>query len=201
MKNICALLATLNLIYTTAAQETISLEDAQKGARILSQQGGPFTDAPIKMDLDVERPHGLRAESVRMLVIPAIGLSAKTIADAGKDVTPLGQLYLLNIIVAKEGKATPNDKLRLITVNDKNKETIVPVFLLGAKRDKEGKLSLMVYAKDKEPLVQVPLETIDSSQESPIQLEGRKAGEGTGILTLRVLGKYKAELTLMKPAE
>ncbi len=195
---LCSLLVTATF---ATAQERVSLEDAQKGARLLTQTAGKISDAPLKLEVDLEKPDGLKANEVRILVIPDQKLNGEALAKTGKTVTPLGQLWMHAIAPAKEGKVISNDRLRFVTVTKDDKEFKVLLFFLGLQKSDKGEMELVVYGKDKEPLLRLPLEKSATQQQLPIELQGRKEGEGTGVLTLNILGKYKAELPVTKPAE
>jgi hypothetical protein len=198
MKQSIALWSALLSLHLASAQEAIPLERAQDGARILTKSLGIVKDAPLKMEVDLQKPNGFRAGDARMLVIPAAGLSGELVSKSGQEITPLGQLWMHKAAVAYNGKVTPNSKLRLVTVSDNDNELKVQLYFLGARRTEKGEWNLLVYAKDKEPLLNVTLKKADAPQEQPIELEGKQDGEGSGILTLKVLGKYKAELPVMK---
>ena len=195
---LCALLTTATFV---TAQERVSLEDAQKGARLLTQTAGKISDAPLKLEVDLEKPDGLKANEVRILVIPDQKLNGETLAKAGKTVTPLGQLWMHAIAPAKEGEVISNDKLRFVTVTKDDKEFKVLLFFLGLQKSEKGEMELVIYGKDKEPFLKLPVEKSATQQDLPIELQGRKEGEGAGVLTLNILGKYKAELPVMKPTE
>lgn len=129
------------------------------------------------------------------MVIPDKKLSAEVLGKVGGDVTPIGHLWFRKISPHIDGKTTSNDKLRIVTVTADDQDHPLPLFLLGV-RKKNDKLELVIFAKDKEPLLATPLEKIDRNQELPIELEGRKNDNDTGLLTLNVLGKYQAKVTV-----
>lgn len=47
-------------------------------------------------------------------------------------------------------------------------------------------------------MLTAPLEKTDADQQLPIVLQGRKRDDESGVLTLNILGRYKAELLLVK---
>ncbi|MEW6304538.1 MAG: hypothetical protein AB1705_13755 [Verrucomicrobiota bacterium] len=196
LKSILPLLAATALTLAAVAQETVDIEDARKGARLLTEKLGEVSDAPFKIEADLDKPSGLRANEVRILVIPDKKLTAEAIAKAGDKPLPVAQLWMLRVSPVTDGKATPNDKLRLLTITADGQEHQVNLHYLGIQ--KAGKdLQLVVFAKDKEPLLKLPLEKSDGTQSWPIEISGRKE-EDRGILTLNLLGKYRAELTLTR---
>ena len=73
-----------------------------------------------------------------------------------------------------------------------------PLFLLGVRKKGDDTFELAVYAKDKEPHLLLPLQKIDTKQELPIEMEAMKGDNETGVITLSILGKYRAKLTVGK---
>ncbi|MEK7684460.1 MAG: hypothetical protein AAB466_03450 [Verrucomicrobiota bacterium] len=198
MKIIIAVLSLAAVILSVSAQEQVPLEEAQKIALVLTKNA--LENVPLKMELDVQKPNALRVEDVAVLVIPDKQISAETVAKADKEILPLGQLWMLKLAPALNGKVTPNDQLRIVTVATDERDYKLPLFFLGTKKNDKGALELVVFAKNKQPLLRVPLEKAERTQELPIELQGA-ADENSGVLTLNIAGKYKADVTLMKQAE
>jgi hypothetical protein len=199
-------IALLALITASAlAQEVVPLDEAQRGARKVTDTLGTPSDAPFATDVDVSKPQAIRAGDgkVGLLIIPDKKLTLESLGSVGESVTPLGQLWTLNVSLGKNGEPVPNDKLRFLTVVDGDKDRQVQLYFVGAAKNSEGKLDLVVFAKDKEPVVRVPLakSATTTTQELPIELSGRKDDDRTGTLSLRVLGQYAADLTVKRPAE
>ena len=201
MKSFLALLTLCLLTHRAAAQESIPTDEARKIARVLIMAAGDIPNAQLKAELDPEQPRGIKAGDAGLIVIPAAKLTAAAVAKAGKEPVALGQLWLHKLAPAQDGSPVALAKLRTITVTDKDKSADAQLYFLGVRDAGAGKLELVVYALDKQPLLRVPLEIAEASQDSPIELQGRKSGEDAGVLTVNLLGKYKAELTLMKPAQ
>ena len=98
------------------------------------------------------------------------------------------------------GRAPAKDKLRYFTIRDGEEERKVQLYLVGAAKDAQGTLELVVFGADKEPLLRVPLgRSSENSQLLPIELSGRKNNEDSGTLTLRLFGQYQADILLVKP--
>lgn len=60
----------------------------------------------------------------------------------------------------------------------------------------DGRLELLVYGKDKEPIQRVALQTTAGQQENTIDLETEAQGGGA-TLVLKILGKYEARLKVV----
>lgn len=195
---VLALLTTISL-----AQEVVPLDEAQRGARKVTDTLGKPADAPFETEVDVTKPQAIKAGKVGLLVIPDKKLTLETLGSAGDAITPIGQLWTLNISLGKNGEPAPNDKIRFLNVTDGDRDLQVQLYFVGAEKKASGQLNLVVFAKDREPFLRVPLNkaTAAASQELPIEISGRKDDDNTGTLSLRVLGQYMADLTVKRPAE
>ncbi len=201
MNRIILLCLGLGLALGVTAQESLPLESAQKAARAVTKSLGDRSDAALKLKVNLQIPAALRAGEVAILVIPAVDLTPEALSKAGSEITPLGQLWMVKAALASKGQVTPNRKLRLITVPGEDREMLAQLYFLGSRKTDQGGLDLVVFGKDSAPLLTIPLKKAESSQELPLELAGRKEDETSGILTVKILGKYQAELTVMKQEE
>ena len=200
LKTALTAFVTLALAHGVAAQDVIPLERAQKGARTLNDAAGSISDAAVAVDADRDRPFAIKGGEVAMMIIPDKALTADKLAGAGEAVTPVGQLWTAAAIVAVSGRAPAKDKLRYFSIRDGEEERKVQLYLVGAAKDAQGMLELVVFGADKEPLLRVPLgRSSENSQQLPIELSGRKNNEDSGTLTLRLFGQYQADILLVKP--
>ena len=167
---------------------------------IVTKGAESLSDLPLKLDLDLQKPVAFKGGEAGMLVIPDKGLSGEKIAQAGKEIAPVGQLWMYRVAAAKDGKVVPNSKLRLVTVSDGKKSASVQLYLLGVRKGEKGP-ELVVFGGNKDPLMTLPLEKAEEGQAVPINLSGRKTGDDSGQLTLNLLGKYKVDISVMKQEE
>jgi len=178
------------------AQEILPIEKAQQAAKLVTASPGATSNTPLKFEGDLEKPQVLKAEGVGFLVIPAKTLTEDALARAGKDVVPIGAMWSLKVVPQNDGKAVDSDRLRHVSVQTKDNTLNLACYQIGVqKNDKDG-LDLVLFSKDQAPILKASLDRKTASQEYPIELAGRKAGENTGILTLNILGKYTAEITV-----
>jgi hypothetical protein len=196
-----AALALLTVV--SLAQEVVPLDEAQRGARKVTDTLGTPQDAPFVAEVDVTKPQAIKAGKAGLLVIPDKKLTLETLGSTGDAVIPIGQLWTLNISLGKNGEPAPNDAIRFLSVSDGDRNLQVQLYFVGAAKNGSGQLDLVVFAKGKEPLIRVPLTKAGaaSAQELPIEISGRKDDDNTGTLSLRVLGQYMADLTVKRPAE
>jgi len=189
-------------VHPLPAQDAIELAEAQRAARKLAASATAITDAPFAVEVDREKPQGIKAKDGGLIVLPDRKLSAELLAAANSAITPVGQLWTLKLVMAEKGSAVPAAKLRRITVVDDEKEREVQLYFLGAAKNDKGALELLVFGKDKEPLARVPLVAREGAkQEFPIEVSGEKRDDHTGMLTLRLFGQYEAQLLLMRDGE
>ena len=181
------------------AQESAPLEEARKIVLRLESALGKISDAPLAIDADTEKPNLLKAgEGTGLMIVPDRKLSAASFTGAAGEVAPLGQLWIRTVLLAAEGRPVAAEKRRIVAVDDHGKTADVQLYLLGIGQA-GGSPELVVYGKDKQPLLRVPLVELDgATQDLPVELSGRKSGEDTGVLTMKILGRYRAELTVMK---
>lgn len=205
MKNFALLLGLLLTASLSPAQEAgpqaVPLADAQKYAQILAESAKDLTGLPLVCELDLDKPAAIRAGEAGVLVIPDKRAMADQFAKAGKDAVPLGHLWLRNVAPLKDGTPLPNVDQRTVKVRSGESTADAQLFVLAVRRNAADKLELVLLAKTKEPVLTLPLEKSTASGDAPIQIQGRKTGETSGVLTLIFFGQHQAELTLGKPAE
>ena len=202
MKRLLLTLTALTLAHSVQAQEPVPLENAQKGARMLTQTLTTASDLPLAIDVDLEKPNAFKAGEVAVMVIPDKHLTAEVLSGVKEAVVPLGQLWLYNLVPRLNGQLAAADKLRTLTVRDNEKDMRVQLYLIGAARNAQGALELVLYAKDKDPLARLPLRAgSGAAQDLPLQVSGHKEDEKTGLLTISILGKQIAEMLLQLPGE
>ena len=193
-----ALVCAVMVAQFVSAQEKVPLEEAQKGARLLNESAGTIAEPQVKVDLDFDKPMAFKTDKVGFLTVPDKKFTTETLSKVGTNVMPVGQLWMMIAAPAKDGAVIPNHKLRLITVRQKDKEAQLQMYFLGARKAEKEGLELVLYGKDKEPLLQLPLTKAEGAQDTPIEIGGRKDDDSSGTLTLNLLGKYHAEFKVMK---
>ena len=200
------LLPAFLLIATCAIAAEIQqmpAEQVAKIARVVAEALGSPSDVPFAVDADADKSAGIKGGGESGLVlIPDRKLTAETVANAGKEVTPLGQLWMRNVVPAVNNAAADPARLRTVNVRDGDREAKVEVYFLGVSKTEAGTVELGLYAKEKEPLVKIPLVKTDAAASTtPVALDGHKEGENTGVLVVTVFGSYKADVTVTKPRE
>jgi hypothetical protein len=192
MKSSLITLALLAAVQLASAQEKLAREDALKYAAAIRTDALRLNVLPIATDVDMQQPVALRDEDYGLMVLPQKNLAASTLTQAtDAKVTPLGQLWLHKLTPMRDGAGVSSQKLRMVTIQADGDEATVPQCALGVKRKADGALELLVFGKEKEPVLAVPMKTIDSKQETPIDVAAERQSE-SGRITLKILGKYQA---------
>jgi len=67
-------------------------------------------------------------------------------------------------------------KLRTVHVSNGEEEADVPCLALGVRKGGDGKLELLIYGKDEEPIVKVPMKalTIPRHRKAPLRFRLRE---------------------------
>src|SRR5581483_7497927 len=123
MKHLIAWTGLLISASLGLSQERIGPEDAEKYARLLSLHTATMPDLPLKTEANVEKPYGLKKDAIGILVIPDKNLSEDTFKKAGKEVTPIGQLWMREVARVVDGKVASTDQLRTVRLQINNEET------------------------------------------------------------------------------
>lgn len=180
------------------AQEQLPRQEALKYAFILSANLPDMLKTPIPTDPDAKRPVALRDGDYGGMVLPESKLRAEVFSKAGKRVAPVGQLWLLKLVPLADGQPVPASKLRMVEVRSEDSEATVCCCALGVRKGADHALELLIYGKDKEPVLRVPIRTITREQDEPIAMSAEREDDG-GHVTLRFLGKYKAKFIVTDP--
>jgi hypothetical protein len=198
MKDTLLLAALVAGLTTTQAQEQLPRQEALKYAFIVSANLDAMLKTPIPTDPDVKRPVAMKDGDYGGMVLPESKLSADAFAKAGTDPAPVGQLWLLKLVPMKDGQPVAASKLRMVQASSDEGEATVPCCALGVRKNAEGALELLVFGKDKEPVLTAPLHSISRQQEAPIEMAAERKDEG-GLVILRFLGKYEASFMVTDP--
>jgi hypothetical protein len=193
--NFCVISMNLAVLVLASDPNRLPQDETRGYARLCVEWANGLSDLPIKTDADPDRACAVRGEGGGAMVIPDSKLTADRLAGAGKDVIPLGQLWLRKWTPVLNGKPTPNDDLRIVAVTVDDKDRPMPLLLLGVRQGDKG-LELLAYARNREPMVVLPLKKMEVGEELPLGLEWKRGDKAADTLTLTVLGKYQAVLAI-----
>ena len=75
------------------------------------------------------------------------------------------------------------------------------VFSLGLEKTGKKGFQLTLYSKDNSPVWRGPLTPAKAKGAAAVVLAARKTGEECGVLEIKLLGRFKAEIPVGKQAE
>jgi hypothetical protein len=193
------LLSCCCLALLAADPNRLPQEDARAFARPCVERAAQLTDLPLKAEVDADKPCAVRGEGGGAMAIPDKSLTADRLAKVGKEVVPVGQLWLRKWTPVRDGKPVPDDQLRIVTVRLDDKDRPMPLLLLGvrAKGDK-GDLELLAYTNEGEPLLALPLTKVEAGEDLPVELEWRRGDKVADSLTITLLGRRQAVLKITR---
>jgi hypothetical protein len=198
MKSIITATVLITGLLAAQAQERLPREEALKYACYASLDLKAMLGTPIPTDPDIKRPVAVKHENHGLMVLPEVKLSAQTFGTASEAVKPVGQLWLVNLAPMRDGQVVSSDTLRMVHVRAGDQEADASCYALGVSKKADGPLELLVYGKEKDPLLRVPLKSISAQQENPIEMSG-EAKENSGVVTLKFVGKYEASINVTEP--
>lgn len=189
-------LACLLTLTQAQAQEKLSRDETLAYARAVSANPTQLNGTPIATEVDIHQAVALRDGDYGGMILPQKNLAPDALAQIGETPVPIGQLWLYQLAPMRHGQAVSRSSLRLVTVRSGDQTATVPQCALALRRSTQGTLELLVYGKDKEPLLTVPVHPTDRPQLSPpIDMSARREPDA-GYLTLNILGRYQATLPL-----
>lgn len=193
---------------TLHAQEPVPLapEELTKATALLMDANTRLGDLPLRLELAPDQAIGFKAGDAGALLIPDKRLKAEKPDKAEKRknkgaAMPVGQLWTRSLAPKDKDAVLSNDKLRLTKITAGEKEMELAVFALGIEKAGKKEFQLALYGKGSSPVLRVPLTADKSKGAAPVVMSGRKTGEESGVLELKLLGRYKAEIPVGKQAE
>lgn len=189
-------LACLLPLTQAQAQEKLSRDETLAYARAVSANPAQLNGTPIATEVDIQQAVALRDGDYGGMILPQKNLTPDALAQIGETPVPIGQLWLYRLVPMRHGQAVSPSSLRLVTVRSGYETATVPQCALALRRTTQGTLELLVYGKDKEPILSAPVQSLDRPQQSPpIDMSARRDADA-GYLTLNILGRYQATLPL-----
>lgn len=191
MKQILAALLIVTTCHYASSQEQLPRREALKYAFLVSTDLKTLQSTPITTDVDLKQPVALRDGDYGAMILPEAKLTADAIAKAGEQIVPVGQLWLHKLTPMRGGSGIPGYQLRLVNIVGEEESGEAAQCALGVKNNGADGLELLVFGKEKNPLLKVPLKKTERTQQLPIALQAEREDE-SGRLTLNLLGRYEA---------
>lgn len=193
MKRLLAFPFLLLPVSLALAVDVIPREDTLKVAFVIAADLKRLQDTPIPTEVDLKYAVALREGDHGALLLPEAKLDAKQIAKPGKEILPLGQMWLRKLTVMRSGEPAGHAKLRLVPITYRDQENTAAVFTLGVRTGDNGAPELVLLSKDKTPLATAPLKKIEAKQQFPLEADAVEEGGASARVTLKILGQYEAE--------
>lgn len=194
---LAALFAAVSVI-TLQAQDRLPHDEARRLADLVGTAQTELKGTPATSTVDLKQPVAVRDGEYGLMVLPAQKLSADTVAKAGTDMVPVGQLWLHKLAPLVDGQAITGSKLNLVSVSGGGGSATVPCCNLAVRKTASGELELAMFGKGKEPIATAPLKAITSSQAAPLDLDVERESD-CGRVTVKVAGKYAAVIRVTDP--
>lgn len=191
--------ALMAALPATQAQERLERSEALKYAFMVSADLDQLLGTPITTDPDVKRPLVLRDGEYGCMLLPEAKLRVQSIERLSNDRTlPVGQLWLRKLAPLDEDRVVSESRLRMVEVSGTEGNATVPCCALGLRKTSSGGYELLVFGKDKEPVLRAPVKTLSETAKPGVDLTAERQNDG-GLLTLTVLGKYQASFKVTDP--
>ncbi|MBM3852869.1 MAG: hypothetical protein FJ399_06900 [Verrucomicrobia bacterium] len=188
-----------------SAQELqpFSQEDLAKATPVLIAANAKLGDGPMKLDLAPDQATGFRAGDVGAIFIPDQRLKAEKRDKNQRSRDKRGAMYVGQLWTSKlapkvNATVVGTDRLRLVNIVADNKELELAVYALRIEKAGKKEMQLALYAKDNSPVLRVPLTAEKSKGAAPVVFAARRTGEEDGVLELKILGRYKAEIPVAR---
>jgi hypothetical protein len=194
-----ALLACVLAGASARADEVQRIDDdkAKEVAKALADVASKLA-LPVKTSLDGKSGTGLHAGKMGVFVMPDAKLTADALKKHDKGVLPVGVLVMTDAItVTAADKPVPAKDHLTAEVKAGDETHNVNVLTLAVAKVAERPV-LLVYAKGKKPVVVAELTESEEKTDHTLDVSARKAGDDRAVLTLNVLGKYRASVQVAK---
>jgi hypothetical protein len=193
-KILVAIVALVGATHFVSAQEQLLRREALKYAFMLGDDLRTLQGTPIVTDVDLKQPVAVRDGDYGALVLPEAKLSAETLVTTGDKIVPVGQLWLCRLTPIRNGEAVPAGELRVVNFELECTSSSAAQLTLGVKGGATGDLELLVFGKDKLPLLTLKLKKTASLAAAPISMTAARVNDEAGRITLSILGRYEASL-------
>jgi hypothetical protein len=198
MKKMIGILSIAAAAAFTQAQDVVPREDALKYAFAACADLKNMQQTAIPTDPDVKRPVVLRDGEYGLMVLPEAKLNAKSLEAASGKVVPIGQLWAHKLAPLKGDSLVESGLYHVVPLRTEEGTIEAPMFALGFRKTSDGNGELLLFGKNKEPIVVAAAKPSTGSQANWIDVSVERASD-RGVITLSILGKYTATLDMTDP--
>jgi hypothetical protein len=189
------ILLTLTLLGTLTvanAQERLTSSEAKHYAQLTRQNPILLANAPLHVEADLEKAVAIAMDDLGGLLIPRIDLSEGSESDVGTEPIAIGELWLRNLTLEKNGWGISSSQLNVVIVNTEEGRVRAPRCILAVSKTDDNKPVLMIYGKSEQPLLTLPLSKVQKHQAKPLDM----VASDDGKVDLCINGQYQASFAV-----
>jgi len=134
----------------------------------------------------------LSVDDLGGLLIPRIDLSEGSESDVGTEPIAIGELWLRNLTLEKNGWGISSSQLNVVMVNTEEGRVRAPRCILAVSKTDDNKPVLMIYGKSEQPLLTLPLSKVQKHQAKPLDM----VASDDGKVDLCINGQYQASFSV-----
>lgn len=184
------------LLFTCSlpAQERIEDKQLTQYAFILGFTSTQEKDVPVKVLPDAVKASAIHLDDQIAVLIPDQQLAEDRLAKVSeKEVTPLGQIWLRDLVPQVEGKKVAADKLRSVTIDAGKEKITAQLCFLGLQKNSKGETEVVVYGKGKEVVARPVLEAHEEKHDKPILVGMDAPADKPMTVSISFFGKHRAQ--------
>ena len=195
MKKLIALILTSGLLPCLYAQELLPKEEAQSYAQLTRKNPKLLESVPLKCDVDLINPIAVRDGDYGGMFLTDKNFSVEKLGQLTNKRLPVGELWLYHLGPMRSSELIPTSELNIIPLSTDEGEMKIPLCVLSVIKNRQDKLEMLVFGKEKKPILRVPLKSIDEKQATPVVISGERESE-SGTVILKLYGKYEAKISV-----
>ena len=200
MKTTALILSCLTLQHFAHAEpEPLTNGQAYLAATLAAFSTPKMKEAPIKVDAAIRKATGLQEDSgaKAIIAIPDGRIAELKLAELASGTLPLCRLWLKGYaLILPESKKASVEKMDVDAEGETHR---VNIWLLGVRKSDKGNPELIVCANQKEPVMVLPLTSLDTpapaDPDGPVRV-GVQIEDRRTWLVLSMLGTHEAKLEI-----
>lgn len=194
---LAALLACLGLP-AAQAQDRLSRDEALRYSELVGTAQNEVKKAPCAAEVNLKQPVAVRDGEYGLMLLPAAKLPADLAKTVGADPVPIGQLWLHKLAPLVNEQVVPESRLNLVYVTGSEGSATIPCCTLAVRKTSDARLELLVFGKDKEPLIKAPLSSRASQGAASLDMDVERESD-RGRVTVKLAGAYVADFAVTDP--
>lgn len=200
MKTTALIFSCLTLQHFTHAEpDPLTNGQAYLAATLAAFSTPKMKEAPIEVDAAIRKATGLQEDSgaKAIVAIPDEDIAKLKLTELAPGTLPLCRLWLKGyaLILPESQRASVEKK----DIDAEGETHSVNIWLFGVRKSDKGNPELIVCANQKEPVMALPLTSLDTSTpadpDGPVQV-GVQIEDKRTWLVLSILGTHKAKLEI-----